>query len=293
MREWLAGSSGAISYGEKQHPSPFMAENCSSQFLTPVFAGERTSMAAGLLDSKLAKIRSFVADRVLQFRPFFQELEIAGERQRFFVATAQAASWYHPFSAKNRRELEWLIANLDLSGARIIDAGAFHGIYTMVLARAVGTDGVVVAVDPVASNCAVIEVNLAINGLPVRIENCAISNTDGEVAFSLDSCGHIIDRGGVKVVSKRLASVLPDATVLKIDIEGAEFSVIPEQIDEMTKARAWIVEIHPGMGGDPAVVTGAFKDRGYELWWAEPKNNTFQPYDGEPWAARTTLVARR
>lgn len=250
-------------------------------------------MAAGLVDAKLAKIRAFVADRVLDFRPFIQELEIAGDRQRFFVATAQSADWYHPFKEKNRRELEWLVANLDLAGQRIIDAGAFHGLYTTTFARAACAEGMVVAVDPVASNCAVIEANLAINGLSVRIENCAISNQDGEVAFSLDSCGHIVESGGVKVTAKRLASVLPDATVLKIDIEGAEFTVIPEQIDEMTEARTWIVEIHPGMGGDPAVVTGAFRDRGYDLWWAEPSSDRFQPYAGEPWKARTTLIARR
>lgn len=250
-------------------------------------------MAAGLLDAKLAKLRSFVADRVLDFRPFIKELEIAGRTQKFFVATAQSADWYDPFKEKNRRELNWLVANLNLAGERIIDAGAFHGLYSTSFALAAGPEGRVVSVDPVASNCAVIEANLAINGLPVRIENCAISNRDGEVAFSLDSCGHIVKSGGVKVASKRLATVMADATVLKIDIEGAEFSVIPDQIDDMRDARAWIVEIHPGMGGDPAVVLDAFRARGFDLWWNEPASDEFRPYAAEPWTDRTTLVARR
>ena len=250
-------------------------------------------MAAGLIDAKLAKLRAYVADRMLDFRPFIKELEIAGRRQRFFVATAQSADWYEPFKERNRRELTWLVENLDLAGEKIIDAGAFHGLYSTCFALAAGETGTVVPVDPVASNCAVIEANLAINGLPVRIENCAISNRDGEVAFSLDTCGHIVKSGGVKVASRRLATVMADATILKVDIEGAEFSVIPEQIDDMAQARAWIVEIHPGMGGDPAVVLDAFRDRGYDLWWSEPESDRFEPYAGAPWTHRTTLVARR
>jgi len=248
---------------------------------------------ARFVESKVAKLRTFVADRMLDFRPFIKELDIAGRNQRFFVATAQAAEWYDPFKEKNRRELDWLVANLALEGAKIIDAGAFHGLYTTSFALAAGPTGTVVAVDPVASNCAVIEANLAINGLPVRIENCAVSNHDGEVAFSLDSCGRIVESGGIKVRAKRLASIMADATVLKVDIEGQEFSVVPDQLDDMRDARAWIVEIHPGMGGNPAAVTGAFRARGYELWWNEPSSGDFRPYADEPWTARTTLVARR
>jgi FkbM family methyltransferase len=247
----------------------------------------------GLLQAKVEKLRAHVRDRVLDFQPYIRTLEIDGCPIRFFYATAQSASWYDPFKEKNRCELEWLIANTAPEGQKIIDAGAYHGLYATVFAKAAGERGEVVAVDPVPSNQAVIEVNLAINGLRGRVEGCVVSNMDGEVAFSSESCGHIVDRGGVRRPSRRLRSILPEATIVKVDIEGAEFEVIPAQIDELPSARVWIVEIHPGRGRDPATVLDAFRIRPFDLWWGHPTTGRIEPYAGEPWTTRTTLIAMR
>ena len=135
------------------------------------------------LQNRCEKLRAPLSHRVLDFQPYIGALEIAGCPIRFFYATAQAASWYDPLKEKNRRELEWLVANIDLEGQKIIDAGAYHGLYATIFAKAAGDLGEVVAVDPVSSNQAVIEVNLAINGLRGRIESCVVSNTEGAVAF--------------------------------------------------------------------------------------------------------------
>ena len=117
---------------------------------------------------KVDKLRGQLSDRLLEFKPYIKPLPIEGCPIRFFYATAQAASWYDPLNEKNRRELEWLVANIDLEGQKIIDAGAYHGLYATIFAKAAGDLGEVVAVDPVSSNQAVIEVNLAINGLSGR-----------------------------------------------------------------------------------------------------------------------------
>jgi FkbM family methyltransferase len=243
--------------------------------------------------TKLQKLWARVSDRVLDFQPYIRTLEIDGGPIRFFYATAQAASWYDPLSAKNRRELEWLVANIAFVGEKIIDAGAYHGLYTAVFAKAAGDHGHVVAVDPVPSNQAVIEVNLAINGLLARIEGCVISNTDGAISFSHQSCGHIVARGGIRVPSRRLSSIMPEATVVKLDIEGAEFEVVPEQIDDLADAQVWIVEIHPGRGRDPDLVLDAFRTRPFDLWWGEPTTGQIKPYRAQPWKTRTTLIAIR
>jgi FkbM family methyltransferase len=247
----------------------------------------------GLLQAKIEKLRARVSDRLLNFQPYIRTLAIDDCPIRFFYATAQAASWYDPLSYRNRRELEWLIQNIEPEGQKIIDAGAYHGLYATVLAKAAGERGDVVAVDPVPSNQAVIEVNLAINGLRGRIEACIVSNVDGEVGFSAHSCGHIVDRGGIRCQSRRLCSILPDATIVKLDIEGAEFDVIPAQIDELTAARVWIVEIHPARGRDPATVLDAFRTRPFDLWWGHPTTGEVEPYLSEPWTARATLIAIR
>ena len=71
--------------------------------------------------------------------------------------------------------------------------------------------------------------------------------------------GHIVDRGGIRRPARRLRSILPDATIVKLDIEGAEFEVLPAQIDDLPAPRVWIVEIHPARGRDPATVLDAFR----------------------------------
>lgn len=245
------------------------------------------------LQASLRKLRARVSDRLLDFQPYIRTLAIDGCPIRFFYATAQAASWYDPLTDRNRRELEWLIRHVGPEGQKIIDAGAYHGLYATVLAKAAGELGEVVAVDPVPSNAAVIEVNLAINGLRGRVAGCVVSNVDGDVAFSLDSCGHIVARGGVRRPSRRLRTILPDATIVKLDIEGAEFEVVPAQIDELPAARAWIVEIHPARGRSPATVIDAFRTRPFDLWWGHPVSGRVEPYAGEPWTARATLIAIR
>jgi FkbM family methyltransferase len=245
------------------------------------------------LQNRCEKLRASVSHRVLDFQPYIGALEIEGCPIRFFYATAQAASWYDPLKEKNRRELEWLIANIAFEGQKIIDAGAYHGLYATIFAKAAGDLGEVVAVDPVSSNRAVIEVNLAINGLRGQIESCVVSNTEGEVRFSAASCGHIINRGGISRPSHRLRSIMPEATVVKLDIEGAEFEVVPAQIDELPAARVWIVEIHPGRGRDPTTVIDAFRMRPFDLWWGHPVRGRIEAYAGEPWTTRTTLVAIR
>ena len=62
----------------------------------------------GCLRSKIDKHTAQAVDRYLDFKPFILDLEIEGAPVRFFVATAQSASWYSPLNSRNKMELEWL-----------------------------------------------------------------------------------------------------------------------------------------------------------------------------------------
>ncbi|MGH6886493.1 MAG: hypothetical protein ACREGK_10520, partial [Geminicoccales bacterium] len=130
------------------------------------------------VERKVEKWRGFVADRFLEFKPCIKALPIEGCPLRFFYGTPQAAEWYDPLQPHTRIELEWLARQVAGRREKIVDAGAYHGLYTLVLAKAADPASEVVAVDPVISNCALIEVNLALNDLHARIEECAISAED-------------------------------------------------------------------------------------------------------------------
>jgi FkbM family methyltransferase len=248
----------------------------------------------GLLQAKFEKLRAQVSDRVLDFHPYIRTLAIEGCPIRFFYGTAQAADWYDPLQAHTRIELEWLADHVGGRREKIVDAGAYHGLYTLVLAKAAAPASEVVAVDPVPSNCALIEVNLALNGLRARIEACAISDRDGEVSFAPGSCGRIVAQGGAVRSARRLEAILADATVVKLDIEGTEFALFPGQIDRLPATHTWIVEIHPGARHDPKVILDGFTDRGFDLLWVDRAGGRVESYPADTrWQSRTSLIAVR
>jgi hypothetical protein len=82
-------------------------------------------------------------------------------------------------------------------------------------------------------------------------------------------------------------------TVYKMDIEGAEFELMPQEIDDLPSVHTWIVEIHPN-AGDPNIIAGAFADRKFDLLKVDRERMIVRPYElGERWLTHATLIARK
>lgn len=242
------------------------------------------------------KLREELSDRFLEFKPYIGSIPSSPEPLRFFYGTPQAVDWYDPLQRHTRVEFEWMADRVRGGSEKIIDAGAYHGLYTLVLAQAAGPESEVVAVDPVPSNLALIEVNLLLNDLQgrVRIEGCAVSRKEGTILLSSGSCGHIVNRGGSETPAKRLSTVLPGATVAKVDIEGEEFGIFPQELDAMPEVHTWNVEIHPGKGRDSRALLDAFTSRGFELLWVNRDDCQVEVYpQSRPWTTRTSIIAVR
>jgi|GEM_PF-1718711 len=243
---------------------------------------------------KLANLRSRAADRLLDFKPYIGALEIGDQRLRFFYATAQAVDWYEPLDPHLLAEFAWLQERLNGHREIILDAGAYHGLYAMVLAGAAASGSRIMAVDPVASNVAIMEANFALNGLDIDIVQAAVTDRDGPVSFTRESCGRISSGGPVHVDGRRLPTLLPDATVVKIDIEGAEHAVLSEQLDAMAQVHTWIVEIHPGFDFDPEAVITLFRERGFSLNVLDRQRAAVVAWaESGVWTQRTSLIALR
>ena len=240
----------------------------------------------------MAHWRTRLVDRWMDFKPHVQDLPVGDPALRFFHATSQSVDWYEPLGAHLLAELQWVQQHLRGRIENIVDAGAFHGLYAMVMANAAAAGSRVVAVDPVKSNCAVTEVNFALNGLTIKIENAAVSLRDEPQRFTTESCGRLSDKGALTVDGKTLPSIMADATVVKMDIEGAEFSVLPAQIDQMSKVHTWIVEIHPGYGSDPDIILELFRSRNFELLYLDRASAQVVPLsESGTWDDRTSLIA--
>ena len=246
------------------------------------------------LRKKVEKIRAQFSDQFLEFKPYIGNIVMDGHSLRFFYGTPQAVDWYDPLQRHTRIEFEWMARRLQGTTQKIIDAGAYHGLYTLVLAASAEPGSEVVAVEPIRSNCALIEVNLLLNGLKARIEPCAVSRRKSMVRLSSGSCGHIVNQGGIECPALPLTDILPDATVAKVDIEGEEFEIFPEQIDAMSGVHTWNVEIHPGTGRHPQKILEAFASRGFQLLWVNRDSCEVEPYPlAQPWTTRTSIIAIR
>jgi FkbM family methyltransferase len=159
----------------------------------------------------------------------------------------QGASFrfYHQASATERgalfnpdyniEELDFLRAHVPAGGV-FVDVGANVGTYALALARQVGADGKVIAIEPHPVTHARLAFNTtASRYTQVRLVAAAAAAADGELMIETDGdnlgASHIVSgeasSKAIKVPSLRLQRILEEAgasqvDALKIDIEGFE-----------------------------------------------------------------------
>lgn len=163
-----------------------------------------------------------------------------------------------------------LLAALIEPGDRVIELGASLGIVSTLLARRVGAEGAVVAVEPNRHLQGHFERQVARNGVSVRLLTalgCPIwhgpvperwrSQRFAAAANSLS--GRAAGEGGDDVPWLTLGEVasqvsLPDPTALVVDVEGVEEVWCTCRPELPESVRTVIVEIHPHLIG--AVAAG-------------------------------------
>ena len=163
----------------------------------------------------------------------------------------QGASFrfYHQGSATERGALfnpDYNLDELDFlrqhtqAGGTFVDVGANVGTFALVMARHVGTDGKVVAIEPHPLTFGRLSFNQsASKATQVRLVQAAAGDSDGELM--IESGGgnlgatHVVTGAAgtdaIKVPSLRLTRILDEAGVtrvdsLKIDVEGFEDRVL-------------------------------------------------------------------
>lgn len=230
------------------------------------------------------------------FQPYIKPWTVNDIQGHFFFATSQAEAWYDPMQLHTATEYSWIVQHIPLEHERIIDAGAHHGHYTLLFALASNNTAKIVAVDPHESNLAIVQVNLALNHQSDAILECAaISEHTGTVRFELRSNGQITNMGGIAKVAKRLPDIMPDATIVKLDIEGAEFDVLPQQITLMPDVHTWIVEIHPQISSaSPQNLIDLLREHDFTCYWLNKKKNIIESYpDNADWSTHTTVIGTK
>jgi FkbM family methyltransferase len=139
----------------------------------------------------------------------------------------------------NLDELDFLRQHTAAGGV-FVDVGANVGTFALVMARHVGAQGKVVAIEPHPTTFARLSFNNAASGpTPVRLVQAAAGDSDGELLIETDGdnlgASHVVTgtatARAIKVPSLRLIRILDEADVtqvdaLKIDVEGFEDRVL-------------------------------------------------------------------
>jgi FkbM family methyltransferase len=128
-------------------------------------------------------------------------------------------------------------------GMTVVDAGAHHGLYSLLASKCVGENGTVVAFEPSPRECERLINNLRVNrNLNVWLLQCALGNQIGRAELFLgdgfqDWCNslrpaRVADPAQVvEVPLRRLDDMLAELGIeevdfLKMDVEGAELSLL-------------------------------------------------------------------
>ena len=232
-------------------PAPFGALAPNAAQAAIIRLAQRTGLKRGAFRPWLSRVLS-----LLRPGPLDVNYQGASFRLHHQGSATERGALLNP--DYNIEELRFLRAHLH-DGGVFVDVGANVGTYALALARDVGSNGKVIAVEPHPVTHARLAFNRAASGTAqVTLVQAAAGAEDGELLIATDGdnlgASHIVSGDGcgkaIRVPSLRLQRILEQASAarvdaLKIDIEGYEDRVLTgffRQAPEALWPRAVVIE---------------------------------------------------
>jgi len=154
------------------------------------------------------------------------------------------------------------LGEVDFSPDLVLDCGAFTGMFSL-LARRRFPHAAIIAFEPDSHNASRFLHALATNGSEIELHEAAVGIADGHARFSGDGYGGKIvgdvDPGrDVALISlpRILRERRPRRLVLKMDVEGAERTLLPAILDLLPADTVIYLETHD----EEAIVQGYLED---------------------------------
>jgi len=166
-------------------------------------------------------------------------------------------------------------------GMHVVDVGAHIGWYSVLAGRAIGSTGLVDAVEPWPENVEFLRANIALNDLEnVRVHTVAAGTASGKRAFNITeaSDSHGFFAHPLAATTQQIdVEVVPlddlveaPAELAKIDVEGAELDVLEGMrgLIEASERLSLLVEWNPSCqrsaGRDPLELPGRLRELGFD-----------------------------
>ena len=191
-------------------------------------------------------------------------------------------------------QIDWYLDELPLLGEFVVDGGANEGALSEFFYSAGAGTNTVLSVEPVVENIAKINDRIRRAGHPDSwtLAPCALSSADGVLSLIV----HRTETGQynavaraeatsgaptTQITSKRLCTLAPHATVVKLDIEGHEYEVLEDSLDNCVSIKAWAIELHMVRSRKLSTTLQMFTTRGYKILAATHAPNS----SGERWVS--------
>jgi FkbM family methyltransferase len=225
------------------------------------------------------------------------EICLVRDGSLFVTRPSLTLGWHIAFFGSYEPELRDVIRTVLPAGGVAIDMGANVGWHTLLMARTVGPQGRVLAIEANPSIREQLARNIGLNRLAqVEVVACAIADAEGSLDFlGPDSghpgsaSGHVVSGSGDKAGSIRVDARTLDAIVaekrierldlVKIDVEGFEWPALQGGKQAIARFRPYILfEFDSAYaargGGSPERFVEFFQRYGYTLFtigrnWAE------------------------
>jgi FkbM family methyltransferase len=239
-----------------------------------------------------------IARSVQQYRRRVVEHNYCGHQFKVLIADGLGEGWYDK-DWDQLEELDLLASGKLRSGATVFDLGAHQGIVAMLMSKAVGETGRVIAVEGMKHNCEVARENFRLNSiLNVTVHHAVITDRVGQVRFFDGLNGSVSNEGVGQVVDAvtvdSLATEYGQPDVVFIDIEGYEQKGIEGAESTLLTDADWFVEVHVDCGlekygGTVQGIMRSFPDHKYEkfIW------NLNMDQKPRPFVANSSVFGKR
>src|SRR5690349_2700140 len=101
---------------------------------------------------------------VALFKPIVQHMRFKETEFSFFITDDNALQWYGTPDQSANTEMAWCVSKIR-PGMTVVDCGAHHGLYTVVLGKLAGPAGKVFAYELFPENARTIDLNVRLNRL--------------------------------------------------------------------------------------------------------------------------------
>ncbi len=170
------------------------------------------------------------------------------------------------------QQKQWYRENLTLRAQVIVDVGANVGALSQFFWDHCGPQSRLVSIEPHPDNIKALSKRIR-KAASKRwtLKRCAVSSRHGTVALrELEMTGGhnamvVDDAADFTVPCMPLCQLTPQATVVKLDVEGHEYSILPEAVPVLSHVSAWAVELHMVAGHALDTTLKLFVDHGFEL----------------------------